>query len=318
MRYFLPFMTAFLIVIFLAPHVIPVLTRLKASNTERDIMDSHVKKTGTPTMGGIMILLAVVVSTAIFGRKYPHNLPVMLMMFGYGLIGFLDDYLKVVKKDKDGLLPWQKMLLQILVTAAFAVYLLFFSDVSTDVIIPFTHGEVTVNLGILTVPVLFLAVIGTANGTNFTDGVDGLLTTVTIVVASFFGIVSVYHDGGVATVSLAMVGALLGFLQFNCYPAKVFMGDTGSLAIGGYVAATAYMMNMPLFILFVGFIYLVEVISVIIQVTYFKATKGKRFFRMAPIHHHFELGGWSETRVVVAFTTVTLILCLLSLAGMQK
>ena len=170
-------------------------------------------------------------------------------------------------------------------------------------------------IGIWNIPILFFIVIGTVNGTNFTDGLDGLASSVTVVVAAFFTVVAIGTGSGIEPVTCAVIGALLGFLLFNVYPAKVFMGDTGSLALGGFVAAAAYMMQMPIFIAIVGFIYLVEVLSVIIQVTYFKLTHGKRIFKMAPIHHHFELCGWSETRVVTVFSIVTALLCLIALMG---
>ena len=181
-------------------------------------------------------------------------------------------------------------------------------------LIPFSGGKY-LDMGWLAVPVLFVAVIGTVNGTNFTDGLDGLASSVTVMVATFFSVVAIGSNAGIAPVTCAVVGALLGFLLFNVYPASVFMGDTGSLALGGFVVSCAYMMQMPLFIPIVGLIYLVEVLSVMIQVTYFKKSGGKRIFRMAPIHHHFELGGWSETQVVAVFSITTAILCMIALLG---
>ena len=166
------------------------------------------------------------------------------------------------------------------------------------------------------VPLLFVAVIGTVNGVNFTDGLDGLASSVTIMVATFFTVVAVGTKSGIEPITCAVVGALMGFLLFNVFPARVFMGDTGSLALGGFVAGTAYMLQMPLFIIIVGLVYLVEVASVIIQVTYFKKTGGKRIFKMAPIHHHFELCGWSETRIVAVFSIITAILCMIALLGL--
>lgn len=186
-------------------------------------------------------------------------------------------------------------------------------------LIPFTGGFENgyyLNLGWLFVPAVFFIVLGTDNGVNFTDGLDGLCTSVTILVATFFTVVAIGEDSGISPITGAVVGSLLGFLLFNVYPAKVFMGDTGSLALGGFVASSAFMMQMPIFIAVVGLIYLVEVLSVIIQVTYFKKTGGKRFFKMAPIHHHFELCGWSETRVVAVFSIVTAILCLVAYMGL--
>ena len=242
-------------------------------------------------------------------------IPVLFLTLGFGLIGFLDDYLKVVLKRSDGLLPWQKMALQIVVTAVFAFYLVNYSNVSLTMKIPFWSGHY-LNLGWFAVPVLFFAVIGTVNGVNFTDGLDGLASSVTLIVAVFFTVVSLGMKSGVEPITCAVVGSLMGFLLFNVYPAKVFMGDTGSLALGGFVAGVAYAMQMPLFIILVGLIYLVEVLSVMLQVSYFKATHGKRIFKMAPIHHHFELGGWSETRVVAVFSIVTAILCLIAFIGL--
>lgn len=209
----------------------------------------------------------------------------------------------------------QKMLCQLVVTTVFVVYMVKFSDVSLTMLLPFSGGKYW-NIGWLAIPVMYFAVIGTVNGVNFTDGLDGLATSVTIIVATFFTVVAVGTNSGIEPITCAVVGALMGFLLFNVYPASVFMGDTGSLALGGFVAATAYMLQMPIFLLIVGLIYLVEVLSVIIQVTYFKKTGGKRIFRMAPIHHHFELGGWSETRVVAVFSIVTAILCLVALIGL--
>ena len=232
----------------------------------------------------------------------------------FGLIGFLDDYLKVVLKRSDGLMPMQKMALQIIVTAVFAFYLVKVADIPLTMLVPFSNGYY-LDIGWMAVPLLFVAVIGTVNGTNFTDGLDGLASSVTVLVATFFTVVAIGTKSGIEPVTCAVVGALLGFLLFNVYPASVFMGDTGSLALGGFVAGTAYMMQMPLFILIVGIIYLVEVASVMIQVTYFKKTGGKRFFKMAPIHHHFELCGWSETRVVAVFSIITALLCLIALMG---
>ena len=217
-------------------------------------------------------------------------------------------------KRSDGLFPMQKMALQIVVTAIFAFYVVKIAKVPMTMLIPFTDGKY-LDLGIFAIPVLFFAVLGTVNGTNFTDGLDGLASSVTVLVATFFTVVAVGTKSGVEPITCAVVGALMGFLLFNVYPASVFMGDTGSLALGGFVAGTAYMLQMPLFIIIVGLIYLVEVLSVMIQVTYFKKTGGKRFFKMAPIHHHFELCGWSETRVVAVFSIITAVLCLIALMG---
>ena len=311
----IPVIIAFAISALLGPVVIPFLRKLKVGQTERKELESHLKKNGTPTMGGIMILASIIITSLFYVKDYPKIIPILFMTVGFGVIGFLGDYLKVVLRRSDGLLAWQKMILQIIVTGVFAVYMVKYSGVALTMLIPFSGGKY-LDLGWLAIPVLFFAVVGTVNGTNFTDGLDGLASSVTIMVATFFSVVAIGTNAGIAPITCAVVGALLGFLLFNVYPASVFMGDTGSLALGGFVVSTAYMMQMPLFILIVGLIYLVEVLSVIIQVTYFKKTGGKRIFRMAPIHHHFELGGWSETRVVAVFSITTAILCLIALLAM--
>ncbi|MBR2764941.1 MAG: phospho-N-acetylmuramoyl-pentapeptide-transferase [Blautia sp.] len=299
-----------------APFVIPFLRKLKMGQTEREEgVQAHLKKAGTPTMGGIMILAAFVITCLFFVKDYPRILPVLILTAGFGLIGFLDDYLKVVLRRSDGLLAWQKLLLQILVTGAFAFACLSQNEIGLDMRVPFTHGFFA-DPGILTVPILFFAVIGTVNGVNFTDGLDGLASTVTIVVALFFVAASIILGAPVSPMPAAAAGALMGFVLFNAYPARIFMGDTGSLALGGFVAGTAYVLELPLFIPIVGLIYLVEVLSVMIQVSYFKATGGKRIFKMAPIHHHFELCGWSETRIVAVFAVVTAVCAMIGLLGL--
>ena len=311
----IPVIVSFAISALLGPIVIPFLRRLKVGQTERKELESHLKKNGTPTMGGLMILASIIITSVFYVKDYPKIVPILFMTVGFGVIGFLDDYLKVVLRRSDGLLAWQKMLCQIVVTTVFAVYMGCYSDVPLTMLIPFSGGKY-LDLGWGAFPVLYLAVIGTVNGTNFTDGLDGLASSVTIMVATFFSVVAIGTNAGIAPITCAVVGALLGFLLFNVYPASVFMGDTGSLALGGFVVSAAYMMQMPLFIVIVGLIYLVEVLSDIIQVTYFKKTGGKRIFRMAPIHHHFELGGWSETRVVAVFSITTAILCMIALLGL--
>lgn len=312
----IPIIIAFIISVVLGPVIIPFLRKLKFGQTVRDDgPKSHLKKNGTPTMGGLIFLISVILTSCIFMKDYPQIIPIMFVTVGFGVIGFLDDYIKIVLKRSEGLTPAQKMFGQILVTGVFAVYMYRFSNVSLEMIIPFFPGK-TLDLGFLTIPVMFLAIIGTVNGVNLTDGVDGLATSVTIMVAVFFGVVALGMGSGVWPIACAVIGALLGFLLFNVYPASVFMGDTGSLALGGFVAAIAYMLQMPIFILIVGLIYWIEIFSVIIQVTYFKISHGKRIFRMTPIHHHFELGGWSETRVVAVFTIVTAILCLIGLMAL--
>ena len=311
---------AFAISAILCPVVIPFLHRLKFGQQVReDGPQAHLKKQGTPTMGGLMILTSIIITSLFYIREYPKIIPVLFVTVGFGIIGFLDDYIKIVMKRSEGLNPKQKLLGQFVITGIFVYYLLKSGEVGTAALIPFTGGfrdGFYLNLGILFVPFVFFVILGTDNGVNFTDGLDGLCTSVTILVATFLTIVALGEKSGISPITGAVVGSLLGFLLFNVYPAKVFMGDTGSLALGGFVASSAFMMQMPFFIPIIGLIYLVEVLSVIMQVSYFKATKGKRIFKMAPIHHHFELCGWSETRVVAVFSIVTAILCLVAYLGL--
>ena len=265
----LPVVIAFCISVVLCPIVIPFLKKLKFGQFVRDDgPQAHLKKAGTPTMGGLIILLSLTITTLIY----------------------------------------------IVVTGVFAYYVEKYSDINNELIIPFLGKTVQLN-STLYVILLFFIVLGTVNGANFTDGLDGLASSVTVLIATFFAVVAVGTDSGVAPVACAAVGCLLGFLVYNVYPAKVFMGDTGSLALGGFVASTAYMLKMPIFIVIIAFIYFIEVLSVIIQVVSFKLT-GKRVFRMAPIHHHFELGGWPESKVVAIFSIVTAVLCVVGLLAL--
>lgn len=306
---------SFILTTAIAPIFIPFLLKLKVGQTVRDDgPESHLKKNGTPTMGGIIILIGFIGGSVIFCSRYSNTIPIMLMTIGFGLIGFIDDFIKVVLKRSMGLRAWQKLLLQIIVTAIFAVYLTKVSGVNLLLRVPFTNGYM-LDLSWFSYVILFIAVLGTVNGANLTDGVDGLASSVTIVIAIYFAIIAVLENMGLEPTSLALIGSLLGFLVFNCYPAKVFMGDTGSLALGGYVIATAYMLNMPLYVIIVAVIYLVENISVMLQVSYFKITKGKRLFKMAPIHHHFEKSGWSETKVVTVFTIVSIFAAVIGYLG---
>lgn len=311
----IPVIMAFGISVILAPIIIPFLRRLKVGQTEReDGVQAHLKKAGTPTMGGLIFLIATAVTSLYYIGGYPRMIPILFLTLSFGLIGFLDDYLKVVLKRSDGLYPRQKMALQILVTGIFALYMILFSDVELTLLIPFSGKYL--DLGWVAIPLMFIVIIGTVNGVNFTDGLDGLASSVTVMVATFFTVIAVGTGMGISPITCAVVGSLMGFLLFNVFPARVFMGDTGSLALGGFVTGTAYMLQMPLFIPIVGLIYLVEVASVMIQVTYFKRSGGKRIFKMAPIHHHFELCGWSETRIVAVFSIITAILCLIALLAL--
>ena len=255
-----PVLISFALSVLLGPIVIPFLRKLKMGQTERvEGVQSHLKKAGTPTMGGVIILASVVITSLVYVKDYPKIIPVLFLTVGFGLIGFLDDYLKVVMKRSDGLYPWQKMALQFVVTAIFAVYIIKVAEVPLTMLVPFGGGK-SLDLGWFAVVVLFVAVLGTVNGTNFTDGLDGLASSVTVLVAVFFTVVAIGTDSGISPITCAVVGALMGFLLFNVYPASVFMGDTGSLALGGFVAGTAYMMQMPLFIVIVGLVYVVEVL----------------------------------------------------------
>lgn len=309
----LPALIAFGVSAVLEPFLIPILRNLKMSQTERTYgMETHLKKAGTPTMGGIGILAAFTVSVIFFIPRYPRIGPVLFLTLAFGLIGFVDDYLKVVKKNSDGLIAWQKLLLEFIVTGIFCLYLTKITNISLSLRIPFSGGRMA-DIGFWAVPLLFFAVLGTVNAVNFTDGLDGLASSVTVVTAIFFMAASILLGGGTESAGSAAAGALMGFLLYNAYPARVFMGDTGSLALGGFVAGMAYMLNMPLFILIIGLIYLAEIVSVMMQVSYFKATHGKRIFKMTPIHHHFEKCGWSETRIVTVFTVITVLMAFLGL-----
>lgn len=312
----IPVLVSFAISVLVSPKFIPFLHKLKFGQFVReDGPKEHLKKAGTPTMGGIIILIAITVTSLLYIGTNKEVIPVLFLTISFGLVGFLDDYIKVVMKRSLGLRAWQKLALQFIITGVFAFYLLNYTDVGTGMLIPFSNGKY-LDLSFLFIPALFFVVLGTVNGVNFTDGLDGLASSVTMLVATFFTVVAIGTENGIAPITCAVVGALMGFLVFNVYPAKVFMGDTGSLALGGFVAASAYMLNMPLFIPLVGLIYMIEVLSVIIQVTYFKISGGKRIFKMAPIHHHFELCGWSETRVVTVFSIITALLCLVGLVAM--
>lgn len=314
---FMPVIISFLISVVFCPILIPFLRKLKFGQTEREEgPQSHLKKNGTPTMGGLVILASILLTSLIYIGKFTEILPVLFMTLGFGLIGFLDDYIKVVKKRSLGLTPLQKMALQFIVTGVFIYYYFKIAGLDTSIKIPFVSGEGFVMPTWLFIIFVFIVVLGTVNGVNFTDGLDGLASGVTVIVATFFTIAALSLNPSMTPITGAVVGSLLGFLLFNTYPARVFMGDTGSLALGGFVSSIALMLHMPLFIVIIGLIYLVEVLSVILQVGYFKLTHGKRIFKMAPIHHHFELCGYSETQVVAAFSIVTALLCLVGIMAL--
>lgn len=310
---------AILVVFFLTsiigPRFLPLLAKLKFGQFVReDGPDSHLKKQGTPTMGGIIFISAILIAGFIF--KDPSGLvrPMIVVMLGFGIVGFLDDLLKIKKKQSEGLKAWQKFLLQLIVALGILLYLILVKNMSTEVIIPFTYGY-TINLSWAYIPLMIFIMLGTVNGVNLTDGIDGLSTSVTMIVATLFIYLGFVQSIEIVTGAGMVLGGLLGFLLLNAYPAKVFMGDTGSLALGGFVAYTAIVLQMPIFIILFGFIYLVETLSVIIQVGVYKKTK-KRVFKMAPIHHHFELSGMSETQVVASFMVITIIMSLVSIMAL--
>ena len=264
-------------------------------------------------MGGVIFLLSTVITSLFYIKDYPKIIPVLFLTLGFGIIGFLDDYLKVVLRRSDGLMPGQKMACQIVVTAIFAFYIMKFTDVQMTLKIPFVSGY-ELNAGILTVPLLFFVVIGTVNGVNFTDGLDGLASSVTIMVATFFSVIAIATKSGIEPITCAVVGALMGFLLFNVYPAKIFMGDTGSMALGGAMSAMVIYSRSPFLFLLMGVCIVASAVSVVLQVGSFKLRHGKRIFKMAPLHHHFELLGYPETKVVSGYMIVTALACVAALA----
>ena len=307
---------AFIACVVLGAFVIPKLHNF-GQNVRDDGPKSHLKKQGTPSMGGIFMIGAFAIATLFFVKDNPDAIVVLLITVGYGLVGFLDDYIKVVKKRSLGLRAWQKVVFQLIVTILFAIYLLKMNDFGTEIYVPFTKGFY-IDLGWLYVPFLFFVMVGTVNSVNLTDGLDGLASGVTVLVATYFVFIAYAVNKGLIPVCGAAIGALLGFLVFNSYPAKVFMGDTGSLALGGFVASVAILTKMPIMLVIVGFVYVCESLSVMIQVGYFKLTGGKRIFKMAPIHHHFELTGLQGIKVVELFTIATAVLCLLGFVASKN
>ena len=302
-------MIGFLIVIILGPIFIPMLARFKFGQTVRDEgLQSHLAKNGTPTMGGVMMIVAILI-TGLTRATISKGLIVgLICIVGFGFVGFLDDFIKIKMKRSLGLKAYQKIILQFALALYIAYYQYSASPSATQLVIPFTNH--IINLGIWYIPFMMIFIIGTVNAVNLTDGLDGLASGVTLIVSCFFVLFAVsISNSDVAILAAATAGACLGFLGFNSYPAKVFMGDTGSMALGGAVVAFATLTNSPLIIIIVGFIYLAEALSVMIQVTYFKLTNGKRIFKMAPLHHHFEQCGWPETRVVFIFWIATVVLC---------
>ncbi len=314
--FIIPILLAFIITVILCPTIIPFLTKLKFGQFVRnDGPRTHLKKSGTPTMGGIVIVTGILLTSLFYLKTNPDILPILFMTIAFGILGFMDDFVKVVMKRSLGLRAYQKVIGQLLISGVYCYFVYYHTELGTQIMIPFSGGYY-LDLGVWFLPFLFLVILGTVNGTNLTDGLDGLASSITILVATFFTVVSIGLGSGISPITGAAAGSLLAFLLFNSHPAKLFMGDTGSLALGGFVVATAISLKMPLFIVIVGFIYLAECISVILQVFYFKLTQ-KRLFKMAPIHHHFELMGWKETKVVAVFGIITAILCLIGLYGLN-
>lgn len=311
-----PILVAFVLSAVLGKLLIPFLKKIKVGQMVReDGPATHLKKSGTPTMGGILILVSIVLTSCLYIPPFPQILPVLFMTVGFGAIGFVDDFIKVVLHRSMGLTPMQKLLLQIGVATGFLFYLQSLGAEQMWMKVPGT-GNMYLSIGGFTVPFYYFIVLGTVNGVNLTDGLDGLAGSVTVMVSTFLMMVSAFFYPQLLPVCGAVTGALLGFLLFNVHPASVFMGDTGSLALGGFVAACVYFMQLPLFLPVIGVLYVIESLSVIAQVLYFKLSGGKRLLRMAPLHHHFELCGWEETKIVAVFTIATAVMCLLALLGL--
>ncbi|KKK39658.1 phospho-N-acetylmuramoyl-pentapeptide-transferase [Mesobacillus campisalis] len=305
----------FLITVLLSPIFIPFLRRLKFGQSIREEgPKSHQKKTGTPTMGGIMILLSITVTTLVMTEKFStasvETYLLLLVTLGFGLLGFLDDFIKVVMKRNLGLTSKQKLLGQIVISVIF--YIIFRqSDFSTVISIPLT--DLSVDLGWGYVFFIIFWLVGFSNAVNLTDGLDGLVSgTAAIAFGAFAVLAWSQSQFELAIFAVAVAGAVLGFLVFNAHPAKVFMGDTGSLALGGAIATVAILAKLEVLLLIIGGIFVIETLSVILQVISFKTT-GKRIFRMSPLHHHYELIGWSEWRVVVTFWTVGLLCAIIGI-----
>lgn len=321
----LPLLVAFFVTAALGPVFIPWLRRLKFGQEIRDEGPSwHKKKSGTPTMGGIMFIVGILVGVgAVFvislitgntNVEINKALLMLLVSSAFGLVGFVDDYIKVVKKRNLGLTAIQKFILQMMFAILYLLVLNALGELRCTVLIPFTDFSFELPIW-LYVPFLLFVVTGTVNAVNLTDGLDGLASSVTFVVALFFAVCGILSGAdGTVFFMMAVAGGMLGFLIFNKHPAKVFMGDTGSLFLGGAVVVSAIGMQMPIFLIIAGFVYFLETLSVILQVASFKLT-GKRIFKMSPIHHHFEMCGWKEKKIVFVFTTVTLILCIIAGIG---
>ncbi|MGL5416908.1 MAG: phospho-N-acetylmuramoyl-pentapeptide-transferase [Clostridium sp.] len=301
--------TGLIVSLILGPVFIPLLHKFKfGQNIREDGPQSHLKKAGTPTMGGIIFIISIIIVMVSMRYKISsEGMIILYSMVAFGFIGLLDDMLKIIHRNNLGLRAWQKMILLLLFSIAMAYYA--YVHVGTTISIPFT--SLHLNLGLIYIPLVIVYYAATTNAVNLTDGLDGLATTVTIIVLIFFTIVSVKEGKeDIAVFCIGLIGALLGFLKYNKFKAKIFMGDTGSLALGGAIGSIALLLKMPLIVIIVGGIYVFEAASVIIQVISFK-TRGKRVFKMAPVHHHFEQLGWSEVKVVTVFSLITIVLCII-------
>jgi phospho-N-acetylmuramoyl-pentapeptide-transferase len=308
------FLVVFVATLLMAPLGIPLLKKIKIRQIVRDDgPTTHLSKMGTPTMGGLLFIFPIAVAGFMYARFDKRILPILLVFIGFALVGFLDDFMKISKKSKDGLYPKQKMLGLILISAIFSFYMAN-SDIGTSIVLPVLGFSKPFDLGIWYIPFTMLVFIASTNAVNITDGLDGLAAGVTFFVSLFFALVAMlyYDQEYVNFFAVALCGGCLGFLMYNFYPAKIFMGDTGSLALGGAVAALSVVLRVPLILLVVGGIYVLEAASVIVQVASFKLRK-KRVFKMAPIHHHFELSGWKETSIVYLFWGITILLGVLGL-----
>lgn len=316
--YILTMLIGFVISALLGPVFIPILIKLKFGQSIREIGPKwHEKKSGTPTMGGIIFLISLLLTSLVLFKYMDFKaLMVLFCTIGFGIVGFIDDFIKVVLKRNLGLKAWQKLALQIIISIVFVFVGLNSGLLSVAVKIPFTN--IVWNMGWFYVPFAIFVLLGIVNGVNLTDGIDGLATSVTVVTVLFFGVVTAAMTEifSVSLLCFALVGGLLGFLLYNKNPAKVFMGDTGSLMLGGMVGALALVIGNPFILILVGIIYLVETLSVMMQVTSFKLT-GKRIFKMSPIHHHFEMCGWGEKKIVLVFTLVTVVFCVLAYFGVR-
>lgn len=298
--------------------VIPVLRRLKVGQIERkEGPESHLKKQGTPTMGGVVMIIVVLVISVFMYFQYIKSepevaknlIPLVLVIIGFGVIGFIDDFKKLVLKNTDGLKPAFKMFGLLIIAVAFAIYLV---TIGTQTLIPIVKEFITIPM-LLYVPFAILVMLGTTNAVNLTDGIDGLATSITTIIIACLTVIGIVVEvKEVVILGSIICGVNLGFLLFNMHPAKVFMGDTGSLLLGGAIASMALYLKMPLILLVVALIPIIETISVIMQVAYFKKT-GKRIFKMTPIHHHFELSGWNENKIVTVFSIATLLVCVVGL-----